>query len=661
MPVFNTLYLEPSPMVRAPQAEALRASGAAVTELDDVASLPAELQRLRPDLLLVGSTVSPAALQKACDGCNSLPPLVCLAGPQADYHLLAGLRPAAILAQSAGWPATVGAVQAILQGISGRPAPVGESPVGIRDNALNALWESEKRYRGIVENAAEGIWSLDCGRVTTYVNTRMAELLGFQPSEVVGHRASEFIFLEDRQRAREKFTTCLAGEPVRFDFRLRRRDQGELFVTIAASPVFNQAGQVTGVVGLLTDVTTRELIESQLQTLLQEQEAERVFLQTLLDNLPVAVAVLDARDFHYRFLNAAMRRSFFHGPKPVGKQPEDVHPQLGQGLLESCRQVIASGEPLRLREFEPVTEPGEERTFWDADYLPVCDESGKVTAIILITREVTASVRNRRREEEMRAEAEERARDAERGREALEQEVARRLSLEDQLRRSNQDLLQFAYVISHDLQEPMRNVASFSRLLVQRYKSSFDALGEEFLGHIMASADRMRQMIDDLLVYSRVAHDSSSHFDTVPMNRVVAEAMANLERSITENQATIICNDLPEVSGEFGRLAQLFQNLIGNAIKYRSAEPPLVKISARLEDRKWLFSISDNGVGIEPRYAEQIFGVFRRLHGREYPGTGIGLAIARQIVERHGGRIWVESDGANGSTFHFTLQPCRGS
>ena len=491
------------------------------------------------------------------------------------------------------------------------------------------------------------------------MNGRKAEILGYQPDEIVGVRASDFVFPEDRQRAHEQFTTCLSGESVRFDFRLRRRDLGELFVSIAASPVFNQAGQVTGVVGLLTDVTTRELIENQLQMLLEEQEAERAFLQTLLDNLPVAVAVLDARDFHYRFLNAAMRRIFRPDASLTGKRPEDVFPELKQASLVFYQQVIATGEPVRLREFEPAILPGYENTFWDADYLPVCDENGKVTAVILITREVTDAVRTRKREEELRAEAEVRAQDAERGRRALEAEVERRLGLEEQLRRSNQDLLQFAYVISHDLQEPMRNVASFSRLLVQRYKGTFDALGEEFLGHIMASAERMRQMIDDLLVYSRVAHDSSSEFEAVSMNRVVAEAMANLERSITENQAVIACEDLPEVSGEFGRLAQLFQNLIGNAIKYRSQEAPVIRIAASVQDRRWLFSIADNGVGIEPRYSEQIFGVFRRLHGREFPGTGIGLAIARQIVERHGGRIWVESDGNRGSTFYFTLQPCR--
>jgi PAS domain S-box-containing protein len=530
------------------------------------------------------------------------------------------------------------------------------APWACRESALHSHWESERRYRGIVENAAEGIWAIDGDRRTTYVNNRMAQMLGLEPGQMLGRPAREFLFAEDLSRASVPFHLCLDGQSVRFDFRLRHHDSGEVYVSAAASPVFDADGRVTGVVGLLTDVTTRELVENQLQRLLEEQEAERAFLQTLLDSLPVAVGLINARDFRYRFMNEAMQRIFRTPEKLTGQRVGDLFPDARQAHEDFYRRVITSRQPLRLRAHPPLLS-GYDGTFWDADYLPVFDEAGNVASILIITQEVTDQVLARQREHELRAEAERRAGEAERGRQRLEVEAERRAALEERLRRSNQDLLQFAYVISHDLQEPMRNVASFSRLLTGRYRGTLDARGEEFLEHILASAERMRQMIDDLLVYSRVAHDVSAALEAVEMEDVLAEALANLERGIAENQAVVTHDPLPPVRGDFGRLTQLLQNLIGNAIKYRSAAPPRIHVSAARQDALWLFSIADNGVGIEPRYADQIFGVFRRLHGREFPGTGIGLAIARQIVERHGGRIWVESDGATGSSFRFTLPP----
>ncbi len=243
---------------------------------------------------------------------------------------------------------------------------------------------------------------------------------------------------------------------------------------------------------------------------------------------------------------------------------------------------------------------------------------------------MTAQVLARKREQELRAEAERRAGEAERDRQRLEEEAERRLALEERLRRSNQDLLQFAYVISPHLQEPMRNVASFSRLLVSRYRGTLDERGEEFLEHIMASAERMRQMIDDLLVYSRVAHDSTAAFEAVDMDSVLAEALANLERSVVENHALVTHDTLPAVRGDFGRLTQLLQNLIGNAIlPFR--RPPRAPCSAR-EGWQVVFS-SPITVWASTPATRAIFE-YSPAMGASVP-HGIGLAIARQIVERH--------------------------
>ncbi|MCX6625013.1 MAG: PAS domain-containing protein, partial [Acidobacteria bacterium] len=286
------------------------------------------------------------------------PLLVCVTPSGMETSPLAALQPAALLSGSLPDGVIAAMISSLMDAHPARSpeeAAAAESSAlpATRETAMHALWESEKRYRGIVENAAEGIWSLDQERMTTYVNSRMAEMLGHSPEHVIGRRASDFVFPEDRQRAHDHFTACLAGESVRFDFRLRRRDSGEVYVSIAASPVFNQTGQVTGVVGLLTDVTTRELVENQLQMLLEEQEAERAFLQTLLDNLPVAVAVLNTRDYRYRFMNAAMQRILRFDESLVGKRLADIYPDLKQHAHTFYDEVIRTGQPVRLREFEP--------------------------------------------------------------------------------------------------------------------------------------------------------------------------------------------------------------------------------------------------------------------------------------------------------------------
>jgi light-regulated signal transduction histidine kinase (bacteriophytochrome) len=223
------------------------------------------------------------------------------------------------------------------------------------------------------------------------------------------------------------------------------------------------------------------------------------------------------------------------------------------------------------------------------------------------------------------------------------------------LRRSVEDLQQFAYVSSHDLQEPLRTILSYTRLIQSRYKDRLDSDAQEFLEYIADAAARMNTLVHDLLVYSRVANADDLPMRPVDTNGVAAGVQLKLAKDITETASVISSGDLPTVLGDEAQISLLFQNILANAIKYRGAQAPEVLISAEDRGEVWQFSISDNGIGIDPVYHDRIFGLFKRLHGREVPGSGLGLAICRKIIEKHGGRIWVESEVGRGSVFHFTL------
>ena len=238
-------------------------------------------------------------------------------------------------------------------------------------------------------------------------------------------------------------------------------------------------------------------------------------------------------------------------------------------------------------------------------------------------------------------------------RKRAERELAQRAQ---ELSRSNAELEQFAYVASHDLQEPLRMVTSFTQLLANRYKDELGPDAVEFVDFIIDGAKRMRELINDLLEYSRVETRGKPLVPT-DCSRVFVAACDNLRASIEESGAAVTADPLPIVMGDETQLVQLFQNLIGNAIKYRSERPVQVHVEAKRHNGQWLFGVRDNGIGIEPQYSERIFVIFQRLHSKtDYPGTGIGLAICKKIVERHGGRIWVESLVGQGSTFYFLLE-----
>jgi PAS domain S-box-containing protein len=266
---------------------------------------------------------------------------------------------------------------------------------------------------------------------------------------------------------------------------------------------------------------------------------------------------------------------------------------------------------------------------------------------------ITSSVRDiseRKKAELARRHAEEQIRELNAH---LEERVLKRT---EDLLRSNDELAQFAYVASHDLQEPLRTVSIYAQLLAKRYRDQLGTDANEFIGYITEGATRRENLIRDLLDFSQLESNGSDHFVTTSCDAALDDALVNVQSRVQETGARIVRAPLPHVCGDRVQLTRLFQNLIINSIRYRSEQPPQIKIDAVRQGDGWLFSVRDNGIGIEPQYAEKVFGIFRRLHPRsERSGNGMGLAICKKIVTGHGGRIWVDSRLGEGATFRFTL------
>ncbi len=225
----------------------------------------------------------------------------------------------------------------------------------------------------------------------------------------------------------------------------------------------------------------------------------------------------------------------------------------------------------------------------------------------------------------------------------------------EELRRSNAELEQFAYIASHDLQEPLRKVASFCQLLQRRYSAQLDERADQYIEFAVDGAKRMQALINDLLSCSRVGRTELG-LAPVDLDDALGDALDNLARRIEDTGGTITAEPLPTVLGERPLLAAVFQNLVGNALKFHGETSPVVRVEVRQDGNSWAVAVSDRGIGIEPQYAERIFAIFQRLHTKEaYEGTGIGLALTRKIIEHHGGRIWLDTDVEQGATFRFTL------
>jgi PAS domain S-box-containing protein len=301
--------------------------------------------------------------------------------------------------------------------------------------------------------------------------------------------------------------------------------------------------------------------------------------------------------------------------------PEDKR-AIDKNMMDRLRQ----GEDVKSFETQRVAKDGHKLDVW-LTVTALKDELGRIYAIATTERDIT----ERKKAEKV-----------------LNSKV-------EELRRSNEELEQFAYISSHDLQEPLRMISSYLQLLQRRYQGQIDEKADKYIYYAVDGASRMQGLITDLLEFSRVATRATEP-ELTDSEFVLDQTLSNLELFIKQNRASVSHDPLPKVIADSSQLGQVFQNLITNGLKFHGEEAPKIHISAERKEKEWQFSVKDNGIGIDPPYSEKIFEVFKRLHTKEnYPGTGIGLAICKKIVERHGGHIWVESELGKGSTFYFTL------
>jgi len=363
-----------------------------------------------------------------------------------------------------------------------------------------------------------------------------------------------------------------------------------------------------------------ELLKRQAEVL---QQAEQKF-RTLLEAAPDA-KVIAGPDGRIELVNECTESLFRWKRDQI----------IGQPLTRIVPQWSADGKTMAGQQLFGVRADGSSMPV-DITSRPLDTPEGTVT--ILAIRDVTDRKKSEEQIRQLNAH--------------LEQKVAERTA---DLTRSNEELRQFAYVVSHDLKEPLRTVGTFTQLLDERLGSSFDPESKEFLTYILGGVRRMTDLIDDLLTYSSL-DANQSRFTSVDLNVSLKETLFNLHAVIQENSAIVSSDRLPEVLGDHVQLVQVLQNLIGNSIKYRSEETPRIHVAAQKQANEVVIHVSDNGIGIDPSYSEGIFKLFKRLHARQdYSGNGVGLATCRKIVQRHGGRIWVESNVGKGASFYFTI------
>ena len=360
----------------------------------------------------------------------------------------------------------------------------------------------------------------------------------------------------------------------------------------------------------------------------QAQEASR-HLATIVETSNDAIIGQDMTGRIVSWNAAAERLYGYSAAEVIGQSAAIIVPVEQREELVQILDSIERGQSMAPFATVRMTKDGR-RVHVSITISPLIDQEGQATGASIIARDIS---RRKQAEEALRE---------------------RTLALE----RSNEELEQFAYVASHDLQEPLRMVTSYMQLLARRYQGQLDADADTFIAFAVDGANRMKALIEDLLAYSRIGTRGKA-LAPIDSEAVLAQVLADLQFNIEESRATVTYDSLPIVMADRSQLAQLFRNLVGNALKFRSNQPPVVHISVARKEDNWLFSVHDNGIGIDPEYGERIFVIFQRLHNRgEYPGTGIGLAICKKIVERHGGRLWVESEPGYGSVFYFTL-PAR--
>ncbi|HXM42873.1 MAG TPA: CHASE3 domain-containing protein [Bryobacteraceae bacterium] len=382
----------------------------------------------------------------------------------------------------------------------------------------------------------------------------------------------------------------------------------------------------------------RQLLIEDLQKSEEQAKESRDLLQTTIASIGDGVITTDTAGRVVSLNPIAQSLTGWPQDQAVGKPLEEIfnlaNDETGAAAGSPVRAALRAGRITGLTDRTTLTAKDGRRISIDDSAAPIRSANGRVTGAVLVFRDVTQR----------------------RGAELLEKKAAAEIARHSELlERTNAELQHFAYAASHDLREPLRTITAYTQLVQLRSRLQIDTKSAECLQFIVAAAERMGLLIDALLDYSKAGEVTHRPLSVLRMEEVLASAIGNLNGSIEENKAVVTHDPLPAIMGDRTHLEQLIQNLIGNALKYRRQEVPLVHIAARESGKEWLFSISDNGQGIAPQYQTQIFELFKRLHGQQYPGSGIGLATCKRLVERYGGRIWVESEAGKGSTFFFTL------
>jgi signal transduction histidine kinase/CHASE3 domain sensor protein len=413
--------------------------------------------------------------------------------------------------------------------------------------------------------------------------------------------------------------------------RLRARDRATTRTTLAlgAGSLFSATVLCIVFVQLKREIEKRVDAQYYLRVAYATIDEANRHLNGIIESTSDCIAAVDPQ-LRWIAFNASYSRQF--------RQMYGATPQVGMFIQECLKQTpedwdktsaqwhrALCGETFTITGDAPANLIGQK--VYENRYYPITDQDGDPIAACHIARDIS----ERKRFEDIL------------------------LRQSEELKRSNAELEQFAYVASHDLQEPLRMVASYMQLLAERYQGQLDVKADKFIGYAVDGARRMQSLINDLLALSRV-NSRGAEFTPTECDSVLGRVLHDLNAAIRETNALVECESLPTVAADEQQLGQLFQNLLGNALKFHAAETPHIRLRAQQQQGMWLFTVQDNGIGIDPQHADKIFVLFQRLHSRQkYDGTGIGLAICKKIVERHGGRIWVESEPGKGSTFKFTL------
>ncbi len=490
--------------------------------------------------------------------------------------------------------------------------------------AENALKESEQKYRELTDLLDEAVFELDLEGRFTYSNRKGLSSLGFNSDDLKkGLTVFQVVSPPDVDIAKASLARAITdGDTGAVEFNMIRKD-GTTFPAVTHGSAITRNGAVVGIRGIVFDISDLKRAEQALK-----DSEERI--STLLKSLHEGIWALDKDDIT-TFVNPRMAEMLgYTEEEMLGRTVYSFNDDQWKKFTEGQMQRRKQGIPEQV-EGELVGKDGR-RVYALFETSPILDKDGNYVGSIAGVQDITARKI---------------------GEERLQRTMA-------ELDRSNKELEQFAYVTSHDLREPLRMMTSFSQSLEKRYKDRLDSTANEYIHFIVDGASRMQKLIDDILVYSRVT-TRAQPFAAVDMEKVFEDALFNIQGAMEEAKAEITHDPLPIVQADASQMRQVMQNLIGNAVKFsREGVSPQVHVSARSEAGAWLFSVHDNGIGIDPELFGRLFNLFQRLHPPDkYPGTGVGLAVTKKIVERHGGRIWVESKPGQGSTFLFTI-PERG-